>query len=173
MLTAAARRPAELAGSAGCRHQPSAFTSTSVTSGKACTSDKPEQPKGLDLEAGDDRLHPGVPLQLLDGDVTQGVGVLPLAAALRHAQKAVQVKGYNAREPYKPAYTGWCSSPDGVGHQTCGDRNACVSIIPYHPLLLALTHDTRHKNTTALRGEVGARSTAEKGVMIHSNVQAD
>jgi hypothetical protein len=29
------------------RHQPSAFTSTSVTSGKACTSDKPESPKGL------------------------------------------------------------------------------------------------------------------------------
>ncbi len=29
------------------RHQPSAFTSTSVTSGKACTSDKHESPKGL------------------------------------------------------------------------------------------------------------------------------
>ncbi len=29
------------------RHQPSAFTSTSVTSGKACTSDRPELPKGL------------------------------------------------------------------------------------------------------------------------------
>ena len=52
--------------------------------------------KEQDLEAGDDRLHPGVPLQLFDGDVTQGVGVLPLAAALRHAQEAVQVKGHNA-----------------------------------------------------------------------------
>ena len=29
------------------RHQPSAFTSTSVTSGKACTSGKPELPKGM------------------------------------------------------------------------------------------------------------------------------
>ncbi len=63
--------------------------------------------KEPNLEAGDDRLHPGVPLQLFDGDVTQGVGVLPLAAALRHAQEAVQVKGYNAREPFKPANTGW------------------------------------------------------------------
>ena len=60
-----------------------------------------------DLKASDDGLHPGVSLQLFDGDVTQGVGVLPLAATLRHAQEAVQVKSYNAREPYKPAYTGW------------------------------------------------------------------
>ena len=63
--------------------------------------------KEANLEAGDDRLHPGVPLQLLDGDITQGVRVLPLAAALRHAQEAVQVKGNNARETHKPKYTSW------------------------------------------------------------------
>lgn len=72
-----------------------------------------------DLEASDDRLHPGVLLQLFDGNVTQGVGVLPLAAALCHAQEAVQVKGYNAREPHKPAYTGWAYVLAGIASQSC------------------------------------------------------
>ncbi len=75
--------------------------------------------KEPNLKAGDDRLHPGVSLQLFDGDITQGVGVLPLATALRHAQEAVQVKGYNARQPHKPAYTGWASVLVGVANQSC------------------------------------------------------
>ncbi len=35
-----------------------------------------------------------------------------------------------------------CPSPDGVGHQTCSNHNACVSTTPKDPLLQALTHDT-------------------------------
>ena len=51
---------------------------------------------GADLEASEDRLHPGIWLQLLDSDILQGVWVLPLAAALRHAQEAVQIKSNDA-----------------------------------------------------------------------------
>ena len=57
-----------------------------------------------DLEASEDRLHPGIQLQLLDSDILQGVWVLPLAAALHHAQEAVQIKSNNAWEPFEPVH---------------------------------------------------------------------
>ena len=57
---------------------------------------------GGDLDAVEDWLHPGVQLQLLDGHILQGVRVLPLAAALRHGQEAVQVKSNNAWKAFEP-----------------------------------------------------------------------
>lgn len=58
--------------------------------------------QGSDLEASENRLHPGVWLQLLDSDILQGVWILPLAAALHHAQEAVQIESNNARKPFEP-----------------------------------------------------------------------
>ena len=51
---------------------------------------------GKHLEADENSLHPGVQLQLLHSHIPQGVGILPLAAALHHAHEVVKVKSNNA-----------------------------------------------------------------------------
>ena len=70
--------------------------------GSKCSIQQVDSSKQWYLQAVNDGLHPGVQLQLLDSRISQGVGVLPLAAALCHAQEAVEIKGNNAWQASKP-----------------------------------------------------------------------